>query len=231
QLSPRIELVFRDMDWAVVTLKYGRLLERAFARRGGDALRQWIDECPNSLYSALAYHGGPSWRRHLLSDIGDVSGIRELLDEHDDESLQRLMTNLGGHDLETILDAFHAVTDDRPTCFVAYTVKGFGLPFAGHKDNHSGLMSPAQIDLLRTRLGIAKGEEWELFAGIGDLRPELQSFIASVPFAQTANRVTEAPIVSVPRSLKLIADGTVSTQEGFGRTLAMIAREHQELAD
>jgi pyruvate dehydrogenase E1 component len=231
QLSPRIEHVFRDMDWRVVTLKYGRPLERAFARRGGDALRHWIDECPNSLYSALAYHGGPSWRQHLLSDIGDVSGIRELLDEHDDESLHRLMTNLGGHDLETILDAFHAVTDDRPTCFVAYTIKGFGLPFAGHKDNHSGLMSPAQIDLLRTRLGIPKGDEWEPFSGVGDLESELRAFIASAPFAAEENRVTEAPIVPVPQSLKLTAEGMLSTQEGFGRILAAIAREHGELAD
>ena len=35
---------------------------------------------------------------------------------------------------------------DRPVCFIAYTIKGFGLPIAGHKDNHAGLMTPAQID-------------------------------------------------------------------------------------
>ena len=42
------------------------------------------------------------------------------------------MTNLGGHDLDTVLEAFHGVEDDRPHCFIAYTIKGFGLPFAGH---------------------------------------------------------------------------------------------------
>ena len=40
--------IFRDMEWDVVTLKYGRLLEQAFTRRGGDALRDWIDACPNA---------------------------------------------------------------------------------------------------------------------------------------------------------------------------------------
>ena len=35
-----------------------------------------------------------------------------------------------------------ASTTDRPTCFIAYTIKGFGLPFAGHKDNHAGPHEP-----------------------------------------------------------------------------------------
>jgi pyruvate dehydrogenase E1 component len=26
--------------------------------------------------------------------------------------------------------------------FIAYTIKGFGLPLAGHKDNHAGLHDP-----------------------------------------------------------------------------------------
>ena len=57
------------------------------------------------------------------------------------------MGNLGGHDLETLLEAFaQAGEHDRPVCFIAYTIKGFGLPIAGHKDNHAGLMTPAQID-------------------------------------------------------------------------------------
>jgi pyruvate dehydrogenase E1 component len=63
RLYPRIENLFRDMEWRVVTLKYGRLLQQAFTRRGGDALRDWIDACPNSLYSALAFQGGGTWRR------------------------------------------------------------------------------------------------------------------------------------------------------------------------
>jgi pyruvate dehydrogenase E1 component len=40
--------------------------------------------------------------------------------------------------------------------------------FAGHKDNHAGLMNPTQIEALRTRLGIAEGEEWEPYGGLGD---------------------------------------------------------------
>ena len=39
-----------------------------------------------------------------------------------------LLTNLGGHCIETLVDAFDAAQDDVPTLFIAYTVKGFGLP-------------------------------------------------------------------------------------------------------
>ena len=62
RLFGRIEGLFRDMGWNVVTLKYGRKLEAAFAREGGEALRRWIDDCPNSLYSALTFQGGAAWR-------------------------------------------------------------------------------------------------------------------------------------------------------------------------
>ena len=58
RLFGRIDAMFEMMGWRVVTLKYGRLLEAAFARPDGHHLREWIDACPNSLYSALVYKGG-----------------------------------------------------------------------------------------------------------------------------------------------------------------------------
>ena len=62
------------MGWRVVTLKYGRQLQAAFARRGRRILRGWIDACPNWLYSALAYKGGEGWRDALLARPGPLSG-------------------------------------------------------------------------------------------------------------------------------------------------------------
>ena len=228
----RLDTVFKTMEWRVVTLKYGTRLEAAFARRGGDALRDWIDGCPNSSYSALAYQGGAAWRSRLERDLGDISGIRELLDEHDDESLHRLMTNLAGHDLETVREAFHAATDDEtPVCFIAYTIKGHGLPFEGHKDNHSGLTNQAQIEALRAQMGIAEGDEWEPFAGLDVREHELRAFLDAVPFNQHAERRHRAPRVPVPATLAVPPGDRLSTQAGFGRVLADIARRHPELAD
>ena len=74
------------------------------------------------------------------------------------------VASIGGED-PALLEAFEAVTDDLPTCFIAYTVKGFGLPFAGHKDNHAGLMNPGQIEGLRDTLGI-KGPKYGCGVGM-----------------------------------------------------------------
>ena len=231
RLFNRMDGIFRSMGWDVVTLKYGRLLERAFERRGGGALRDWIDACPNEQYSALAHAGGDAWRRRLLGDLGDSSGIRELVDEHDDARLGQLMTNLAGHDLESILTAFHGADGERPICFIAYTIKGYRLPFAGHKDNHAGMMSPEQVSLLKREMRIPDGQEWEPFAGLSLSVGELQSFLAAVPFNQPAERQKQAPRVAVPVRFTAPAAPRISTQEGFGRLLSTIAREHPTLAD
>ena len=77
------------------------------------------------------------------------------------------MTNLGGHDIETMIDTLRAEADgDQPTCFIAYTIKGMGLPFAGHKDNHAGLMTKEQMEVFRVAMGIRPGHEWDLFEGL-----------------------------------------------------------------
>ena len=203
----------------------------AFQRRGGDALRQWMDDCPNTEYAALTYEGGVAWRARLVRDLGNTSGIRELLDEHDDPSLGRLMTNLGGHDLGAVLDAFHGAQDETPTCFITYTIKGYGLPFQGHKDNHSGLMTPEQMAVFRGESRIDAGAEWEPFAGLDVSAEDLQAFVRDVPFAQAADRRYQTPRVPVPAELSAPGRGSQSTQQGFGRILSDIARQHPELAD
>ena len=231
RLFNHIDNLFRTMGWNVRILKYGKDLQRAIQQPGGDALRQWIDDCPNSLYSALVFKGGSAWRQRLLGDLGDVSGIRSLLDEHDDDCLQALMTNLAGHDMESVLESFHEVTDDVPTCFIAYTIKGYGLPFAGHKDNHAGLLSPQQMGQFQRSMGVADGEEWAPFAGLDLPEEHLQSFLASTPFAQSSHQPHVAPPVALPASLEAPKGRQMSTQAGFGRLLNDLAATSSELAE
>jgi pyruvate dehydrogenase E1 component len=231
RLSQHIDGTFRTMGWDVVTLKYGARLRDAFARPGGEALRDWIDSCPNSLYSALVARGGAGWRAHLRRDLGTTHGITALLDEYDDAGLHALMTNLAGHDLESILEAFHGVQTDAPTCFLAYTIKGYGLPFAGHKDNHAGLMSPEQMEAYRRSQGIEPGQEYEPFAGLDVSAGELREFLGRVPFAQPARRRFDPPRVVVPDALAVPPRARMSTQEGFGLLLHDLAREPGGCAD
>ena len=231
RLFGRIDAMFEMMGWRVVTLKYGRLLEAAFVRPDGHHLREWIDACPNSLYSALVYKGGEGWREHLRRDLNRYPGIRAILDEHDDPALQRLMTNLGGHDMATVLAAMHAVEDDRPTCFIAYTIKGYGLPFAGHKDNHAGLMNMDQMALFQRSMGVTAGAEWEPFAGLDLPEKHLAAFLDGVPLAGSGPRRHRAPAVAVPLVLPIPRGNRLSTQEAFGRILGEIAASYEALAE
>ena len=233
RLFGRFNRLFASMGWDVVTIKYGKRLREAFARPGGEALRQWIDACPNSLYSALVVKGGAAWREHLLGDIGARRGVRALVSEYDDAELGTLMTNLGGHDMERVLEAFEGVAGDRPTCFLAYTIKGYGLPFAGHKDNHSGLMSPEEMEAMRASHGVAPGEEWAPLAGLEVPEPDLRRFLAGVPFNQWLSRRPRAAVVPVPEAETMAPrrKAATSTQETFGRALDTIARAGGPLAD
>ena len=229
RLFGRIGEMFELVGWRVVTLKYGKLLEAAFAQPDGEHLRQWIDDCPNSLYSALVYMGGAGWREALTRDLNQYPGIRRILDQHDDAALHRLMTNLAGNDMQAVLDAFEGVEGDQPTCFIAYTIKGQGLPFAGHKDNHAGLMTLDQMAGFKKGMGIADGQEWDRFAGLSATPAELQDFLAAAPFNAEGRRRTEAPVVPIPAALPRPNDRKSSTQEGFGKILNAIAAEDSEL--
>ncbi|MER2508375.1 MAG: transketolase [Amaricoccus sp.] len=230
-LWSRFESIFRGFGWDVVILKHGTLQREAFAEPGGDALRDWIDRCPNQLYSALTYQGGAAWRRRLMDEIGDQGPVSALIERRSDADLARLMGNLGGHDLPTLLDAFAAArTHDRPTCFIAYTIKGHGLPLAGHKDNHAGLMTTAQAEALRAEMNIRPGHEWDRFEGLDLPEDALRDFLARVPFNAAGRRRFHAPAVPVPDALPWPRQSVMSTQQGFGLILNELARSDTEIA-
>jgi len=227
----RFDDIFETCGWRVITLKYGRLQRAAFARPGGQSLEQWIDNCPNADFAVLTYQGGAAWRARLTADIGHKPHVGALLGSFDDIELARLMTNLGGHCIETLIDAFDSAQDDTPTLFIAYTTKGQGLPLAGHKDNHSGMMNPAQMSLFRAGLGIAEGQEWEKWGGLGDNQASrLQAFVDKSQIARMVAEPTAAP-VAIPARLP-VPDGKVqSTQAAFGRVLLDIAKSGEDFAD
>ena len=151
RLFMKVAGLFENLGWKVMLIKYGKLQEAAFREPGGERLRTWIADCPNQLYSALVFEGASGWRRQLEADFAGDADILGLIGRRSDDELARLMTNLGGHDMESILEAFAAAPADQPVCFIAYTIKGFGLPLAGHKDNHAGLMNKTQMQAFRAQ--------------------------------------------------------------------------------
>jgi pyruvate dehydrogenase E1 component len=228
-LWEKVEAIFKAFGWRTVVLRHGALQRAAFEEPGGETLRTWIQTCPNADYSALTYRGGAAWRTRLMNDIGDQGDITALLDRRNDDQLAALMNNLGGQCVQSLCDAFDSVTDDTPTVFLAYTIKGWGTPLAGHKDNHAGLMNKAQMADFQTKMGIAEGEEWAPMAGVGD--PDaLNAFLRDVPFFADGPRRFTAPPVASPGPI-FLDDDVQSTQAGFGKILDALAKSKSELAD
>ncbi|MFM8746488.1 MAG: 1-deoxy-D-xylulose-5-phosphate synthase N-terminal domain-containing protein [Aestuariivirga sp.] len=227
-LWTRIETIFATFGWRVVRIKHGLLQRQAFAEPGGEALRRWIDDCPNQLYAALVYKGGQAWRERLTLDLARQPQALELLERRSDAALAELMENLGGHCVASLADAFAAATGDQPTCFLAYTIKGWATPLAGHKDNHSGLMTKAQMAEWQSRMAIPAGQEWDRFAGIAD-PAGLQAFMAGVPFFAKGFRRLADAVLPVPATA-LPWERETSTQAAFGRILDVLAKGETALA-
>ncbi|MBX9773962.1 MAG: transketolase [Xanthobacteraceae bacterium] len=230
-LWERYEGLFKNFGWDVEIVKYGSLQQAAFRESGGAALKHWIDRCPNQLYSALIFQGGAAWRKRLLDDIGEEPAAKALINARSDDELARLMNNLGGHDLPLLVDLFERIDHDRPTCFICYTVKGYGLPFAGHKDNHAGLMTLAQMERFRAEMNIRPGHEWDPFEGLPTAPGELRAFLQGVSFAASGERRLQAARIEVPDTLDVVIQPEMSTQAGFGALLNEIGRGSTPLAN
>ena len=230
QLFAKVTNAFENLGWQVITIKYGRLLERVFAMPGGAALRDWIDACPNQIYSALVFEGAKGWRRQLDADLAAHAETLALVRALPDADLAELMCNLGGNDLDACIAAFESAPADKPVCFIAYTIKGARLPFQGHKDNHAGLMTKAQMQEFRARNAINQGDEWQPFAGL-EQPAEVEAYLRSVPFNARGKRRFTAPKIVIPPLVVPEAKGEAATQNGFGKLLDEIAKSGGPLAD
>ncbi|MDP3861679.1 MAG: transketolase [Phaeovulum sp.] len=227
-LFARVEKIFEAFGWDVVRVKHGSLQSAAFAEPGGAALRDWIDACPNQQYSALTFMGGAVWRKRLLDDLGDQGEVTALIERRSDAELAELMENLGGNCVETMAEVFAAIDHDRPTCFLAYTIKGWGTPIAGHKDNHGGLMNKAQMAEWQRHMGVPPGQEWEKFATVAD-PGALQAFLNKVPFFAGGPRRFGDARLAVP-DIAISAEREISTQMGFGKILDVLSKGDSDLA-
>ncbi len=226
RMFERFDEIFASCGWRTVELRYGKKLGAAVAKH--PAIRDWLDALPNADFAALSFQGGAAWRARIEADLGRQAAA--FLKGQYDEALGALMTDLGGHCMETLIEAFDAAQDDVPTLFVAWTVKGFGLPFAGHKDNHSGLMNPTQAHALRDSMGISAGAEWEPLAGIGDnALPGVKALIehSRIRRDKRGRSFGQVAIPAIPAP----SGDEQSTQAAFGRIMLDLSRAGGDLAD
>jgi pyruvate dehydrogenase E1 component len=226
--ATRLKALFAGAGWRVFEAKYGTTLTAAMDGEHGAALRRRIDDMSNEEYQALIRIADGAELRRRVSDVADAAYRKEILAslaDTSDDDLQKLISNLGGHDLPRLIDVLNQAdaVQDAPAVIFAYTVKGWNLPIAGDPMNHSQLLTQAQIDALQAEWGISESDVWE---GV-----PADSAAAEVAIAAAARLKPTPPVGDlldaslIPVTLNTRNPPQTSTQEALGRTLARVADE------
>ena len=154
---------FEAAGWHVAECKYGSRLKKVLQTPGSEGFIQWFDDIANEQYQSL-FNLSPELARERFLE-GAPEGVRTFSERYSDDEFFQIITDLGGHDFDALLETFAECSSfsDRPSVVFAYTIKGFGLPIAGDPRNHSAQISAAHIEKLREKLGISIDDEWGSF--------------------------------------------------------------------
>ncbi|MGQ4809575.1 Pyruvate dehydrogenase E1 component [Candidatus Entotheonellaceae bacterium PAL068K] len=232
QVARQIRRQFEAKDWQVLELRYGAKQEAFFRRPHGTLLKEWLDTCGNSAYQSLMTRPGADLRR-VLHRWGEArpANMAGLLADLDDDQLKNLVFNIGGHDLQQILDTLMQATQMQgPVMILAYTAKGWGLPIAGHLENHAALLTDEQLATFQRANDIAAGAEWDGFAP-DSLESEwtrhmlVRRGYTPAPAVQPATSPPAPPVPKekLPTRLQQRYPSLTSTQAAFGQMLVALS--------
>ena len=211
---------FEAAGWHVKEVKYGSKLKRVFEDYASASFKQWFDLIPNEQYQSL-FGLQPAEARVRFLD-GSPHGVSDFLERYSDEELFEILTDLGGHDISSLIEAFHECDSelDKSSVVFAYTIKGWHLPIAGDKRNHSAQVSKEQIDNLRKSAGLDHSTEWNRFEP-GSVEDSL-----CIARSNSLKRAASNARISAefPHGTGTAPSGASSSQEAFGRVLNEISR-------
>ncbi|WP_459981675.1 thiamine pyrophosphate-dependent enzyme [Nocardioides sp. AN3] len=224
--AERLQGMFSAAGWQVPTLKYGRLLEELFDRPGGAELRGRIDTMPNPEYQRMLRCTAEQLRSRLPGNGPHAPAIAQLIASLDDSTLLRAISNLGGHDIGVLDDAFQSIDDSRPTVMFAYTVKGYGLASSGHPQNHSSLLTDDQMRDLSARLGTDLDDPWRKFAEGSDA----SVWCDAISQLLRRHEPEFEPVPAIPTDMGRTPSGNATTQAALGRVLLDLTRAAPDAA-
>ncbi|MDQ3540059.1 MAG: pyruvate dehydrogenase [Chloroflexota bacterium] len=222
--AARLKRLFAGAGWHVLEAKYGTSLESAMDGPKGEALRDRIDAMSNEEYQSLIRVADGSDLRRRLADVADRTRHNDILAsvaDIPDELLQTLVGNLGGHDLPKLIQVLNEADrlTDAPVVIFAYTVKGYGLAFAGDPLNHSQLLTNTQMQELQAQFGIPDDAPWSAFP---DDSAAGRWCAASTERQADTQPSVELAASDVPADIEVRHPNQTSSQEAFGRTLLRI---------
>lgn len=154
--ADRIEDMARANGWDVIQVRHGSKRLEVFGREGGAPLQNVLEDglSDYELQMHLLARDLDDTRKFLIEREPDCAAILETLD---DEELEWVLTDLGGHDTDVLVEALRESKKDqrRPTMIVAHTVKGWGMDMYAAPGNHSEMNKQEEIDRLLEEEGLS----------------------------------------------------------------------------
>ncbi len=221
----RLEGMFEAAGWQVLTLAWGRTIMSIFERPGGADLRRRLESMPNEEYQRMLRADPAELPGRILGDDASAE-LTALVGSLSVAHLAEAVRDLGGHDLDLLVDTFRHVDTHRPTVVLAYTIKGRGLPIEGHPANHSALLTEEQMDAYAVEVGADRADPWRAFepgSAADQLCRRRGEALRREPVATPA---VDALPVALGRSHR----APVSTQAALGRFLVDLTREAPQVA-
>ncbi len=160
----RIERTVLANGWKALQLRHGRYREELFERNGGEALRDVLERRLSDYeYQFLLFKEDAQLTRENLGRLDSAAG--RLVGDLDDAEVQRMLADLGGHDMGLIIEALELSRTDPevPYFIVAHTLKGYGLECAADPANHSTLPSKKEVTSILESRGLSFEQPFELF--------------------------------------------------------------------
>lgn len=224
----RLRGMFAAAGWQVIVLKWGHTISALFERPGGAELSERLERMPNEEYQRMLRADDVATRILAPSDEWAPSiALETLVSSIPAAELAEAIRDLGGHDMQLLLDTYRSADSHRPTVVFAYTVKGRGLPTEGHPNNHSALLTSEQMDSLAAASGTDRNEPWAVFPA-GSAAAQL---CAERERALHREAVAQPPALAVPTELGHGYRKPTSTQAALGRLLADLVHDAPTLAE
>ena len=148
----------------------------------------------------------------------------------EDAEVAAAVRDLGGHDLQDLLEAFREAdaATDRPSVVFAYTIKAWSLPTQGHPANHSALLTRRAVGAARRASSAPMPQTRGRCSPTASAEAALCRETARAAGARGAPAATAA---GGGRRLGREHRGAASTQQAFGRFFVDLAHAAPEVAE
>lgn len=152
----RIERTAQANGWDTLQLRHGRYRKQIIAdAKEGEALQNVLENAlPDYELQALLAKKDPKEMVEAIAKYDKAAS--KILDGLEGKDVIRFMRDLGGHDVEELLEAydFTRKNTEKPTLIIAHTLKGWGLECEAQSANHSALVGEEEVRALRKSTGI-----------------------------------------------------------------------------